>query len=68
MDCVTQFRDALQGKYGPLDWLPEPDGAIRRFNVPGGKQGTLNGWYLLFADGIASGCFGGCLFGGSKHG
>ncbi len=44
--------------FGPLDLLPEPDGAIHRFHVPGDKQGSLNGWYLLFLDGIASGCFG----------
>jgi putative DNA primase/helicase len=58
MDGVIQFRDALQAAYGPLDWLPEPDGTIRRFHVVGDKQGSLNGWYLLFLDGIASGCFG----------
>ena len=58
MDCVTQYRDALQSVFGPLDWLPEPDGSIHRFRVLGDKPGTLNGWYLLFADGIASGCFG----------
>ena len=58
MDRVIQFRDALQGAFGPLDWLPEPDGAIHRFHAPGDKQGSLNGWYLLFLDGIASGCFG----------
>jgi putative DNA primase/helicase len=58
MDCVTAFRDALQAHYGPLDWLPIPDGSIHRFHVPGDKPGSLNGWYLLFADGIASGCFG----------
>lgn len=58
MDGVTLFRDALQADYGPLDWLPVPDGSIRRFHVPGDKQGSLNGWYLLFLDGIASGCFG----------
>jgi putative DNA primase/helicase len=58
MDCVIQFRDALQATYGPLEWLPIPDGTIHRHHVPGDKQGTCNGWYLLFADGIASGCFG----------
>jgi putative DNA primase/helicase len=58
MDCVIQFRDALQAAYGPLDWLPIPDGDIHRFHVPGDKQGSLNGWYVLHADGIASGCFG----------
>ncbi|MGH8436477.1 MAG: hypothetical protein ACRERX_18835 [Pseudomonas sp.] len=57
MDCVISFRDALQNVYGPLDWLPMPDGSIHRFHVPGDKSGTHNGWYLLFADGIPSGCF-----------
>lgn len=55
---MSQFRDALQADYGPLDWLPEPDGTIHRFHIAGDKQGSLNGWYLLFLDGIASGCFG----------
>lgn len=58
MDCIGQFRQALEGAFGPLDWLPIPDGMIHRFRVPGDKPGTLNGWYLLFADGIASGAFG----------
>ena len=58
MDCVSAFRDALQASYGPLDWLPVADGTIRRFHVPGDKAGTLNGWYVLHLDGIASGAFG----------
>ena len=58
MDYVTAFRDAMQSTFGPLDWLPIADGSIRRFHVLGDKAGTLNGWYLLFADGIASGCYG----------
>jgi putative DNA primase/helicase len=58
MDCVIAFRDAMQAHYGQLDWLPIADGSIHRFHVPGDKAGTHNGWYLLFADGIASGCFG----------
>ena len=58
MNCVIAFRDAIQAEFGPLDWLPIADGSIHRFHVPGDKPGTLNGWYLLFADGIAPGCFG----------
>ena len=58
MDGVNHFCDALQMVYGPLDWLPEPDGGIHRFHVPGDKAGTLNGWYVLYVDGIASGAFG----------
>ncbi|MEE1951066.1 toprim domain-containing protein [Pseudomonas alcaligenes] len=52
------FRDALQGIFGKLDWLPLADGLIHRFHVPGDRTGTENGWYVLFPDGIASGCFG----------
>ncbi|MDP3845937.1 MAG: toprim domain-containing protein [Pseudomonas sp.] len=58
MDCVNQFRDALQSHLGPLDLMPIPDGDIHRFYVPSDKQGSLNGWYVLHADGIAFGCFG----------
>ncbi len=65
-DATILFRDALQSVYGPLDWLPVPDGSIRRFHVPGDKSGTLNGWYTLFADGIASGAFGSWKAGGTN--
>lgn len=54
----TTFGEALQAVFGQLDWVPTADGTIHRFHVPGDKPGTLNGWYLLFADGFASGCFG----------
>lgn len=59
-DCqpVYAFCKAMQAVYGPLDWLPVPDGAINRFHVPGDKQGSENGWYVLYLDGIASGAFG----------
>lgn len=65
-DPVILFRDALQAVFGPLDWLPEPDGAIHRFRVPGDRPGTLNGWYVLFLDGIASGAFGSWRASGSQ--
>ncbi|WP_276487089.1 toprim domain-containing protein [Ectopseudomonas mendocina] len=58
MDCVTAFRDELQSVFGPLEWMPQADGGIHRFRVPGDRAGSQNGWYVLFADGIASGCFG----------
>ena len=65
-DPAILFREALQSVFGPLDWLPDPDGAIHRFHVPGDKSGTLNGWYTLFADGIASGAFGSWKAGGTN--
>ncbi|MFI8610958.1 toprim domain-containing protein [Pseudomonas sp. NPDC077649] len=58
MDCVSAFRDALQASYGPLEWVPVPDGTLRRFHVPGDKAGTCNGWYVLHLDGIAAGAYG----------
>lgn len=52
------FHEALQSTFGCLNWLPLADGSIHRFQVPGDRAGTLNGWYVLFTDGLASGCFG----------
>ena len=60
------FREALQSVYGPLDWLPEPSGVIHRFHVPGDRQGSENGWYVLYLDGIASGAFGSWKNGGTR--
>jgi putative DNA primase/helicase len=65
-DPTILFRDALQATFGPLDWLPLPDGTIHRFRVPDDKPGTLNGWYVLHLDGIASGAFGSWKAGGSS--
>jgi putative DNA primase/helicase len=64
-DATILFREALQTVYGPLDWLPLPDGAIHRFRVPDDKASTLNGWYVLYLDGIASGAFGSWKAGGT---
>ena len=58
MDCLNAFHLAMQAEFGPLDWLPRADGSIHRFHVPGDRSGSLNGWYVLHLDGIASGCFG----------
>jgi len=60
------FREALQMAYGPLDWLPVSDGQIHRFRVPDDKPGTLNGWYVLYLDGISSGAFGSWKVGGAS--
>lgn len=57
-DPVLRFRDALQAKFGPLNWLPVADGIIHRFRVPDDKFSTRNGWYVLHLEGIASGVFG----------
>ena len=59
------FRTALEDVFGPLDWLPDPDSTIHRFTVPGDKPGSLNGWYVMYVDGIASGAFGSWKQGGT---
>ncbi|MEA9996308.1 toprim domain-containing protein [Pseudomonas sp. 10B1] len=64
-DALVLFREAMQSVFGTLDWLPEPDGAIHRFTVPGDKPGSLAGWYVLYLDGIASGAFGSWKTGGA---
>lgn len=58
MDGLNAFHLAMQAEFGQLDWLPRADGSIHRFHVPGDRSGSLNGWYVLHLDGIASGCFG----------
>jgi len=65
-DAVILFREALQACYGPLDWLPVPDGEIHRFHVPGDKSSSQNAWYVLYLDGIASGAFGSWKDGGTS--
>lgn len=52
------FRDALQGVFGRLDWLPVADGELHRFHVPGDRAGSCNGWYVLHSGAIAAGAFG----------
>jgi putative DNA primase/helicase len=65
-DATILFRDALQSVFGPLDFLPVPDGQIHRFRAPDDKFGTLNCWYVLYLDGIASGAFGSWKTGGTN--
>lgn len=61
------FRNALQEAFGRLDWLPRADGEIHRFHVPSDRAGSMNGWYVLYPDGIASGCFGSWKAGSSHN-
>jgi len=35
-----------------------PDGKLHRFYIEGDRKGSLNGWYVLYGDGLASGAFG----------
>lgn len=35
-----------------------PDGKLHRFYVEGDTQGSLNGWYVFYMDGLTAGAFG----------
>lgn len=65
-DAIILFRDAFHAAYGPLDLLPEPDGAIHRFRVAEDKPGPLDGRYVFYLDGIASGALDSCKTGGAS--
>lgn len=56
-DPVMLFREAMAATFGPLDFMPTPDGEIHRFHVPGDKAGSRNGWYVLYLDGLPAGSF-----------
>lgn len=55
---IILFLDQLASTFGPLPWVPEPDGQIHRFHVPGDRTGSRNGWYVLHLNGIAYGAYG----------
>lgn len=65
-DPVILFRDELAATFGPLDFMPIPDGQIHRFHVPGDRVGSRNGWYVLHLDGLPVGIFGSWKRGGSS--
>ena len=67
MEPNQAFADVLQAAYGSLDFIPIADGGLHRFHVPGDRQGSKNGAYLLFPDGIPSGWYGTWKDGGNWH-
>jgi putative DNA primase/helicase len=58
------FRAAMEAVFGSPESLPVGDGRIHRFQVPGDRPGSRNGWYLLHADARPAGCFGSWKTGG----
>lgn len=57
-DIISQFRDemAKRGILTDVDIIP--DANLHRFHVRGDSNGSSNGWYILFIDGVPSGAFG----------
>lgn len=58
IEVTEPFLKELQAMFGQLSFIPIPDGAIHRFQIPGDRAGSRNGWYVLYADGVPSGAFG----------
>lgn len=57
-NAPEQFRQAMIEAGIGIDELPIDDGQLHRFRVEGDKNGSNNGWYVLFGDNNPKGCFG----------
>ena len=55
---INAFRQAMLDAGLPCDSDIIDDGVLHRFHVTGDKPRTLNGWYVLYSDGIPAGEFG----------
>lgn len=58
IEVTEPFLHEMQAILGPISFNPIPDGAIHRFQIPGDRAGSRNGWYVLYGDGVPSGAFG----------
>ena len=58
MNIESDFRDAMCAAGIETDATIIADGVIHRVHVEGDKPRTVNGWYVLHADGIPAGAFG----------
>ena len=65
IEVTGPFLNEMQGVFGPLPIDPIPDGEIHRFQIPGDKPGSRNGWYVLYGDGLPAGAFGSWKLGNS---
>jgi putative DNA primase/helicase len=52
------FLNAMEAKFGRLNFIPIADGMRHRFHVPGDKPGSKNGAYALYPGTIDHGWFG----------
>jgi putative DNA primase/helicase len=57
-DYGAEFRQAMADKGISTNADMIPDGAIHRVHVIGDKNGTRNGYYAFYGDGIPAGFFG----------
>lgn len=57
-DYASEFRQAMADKGISTNADVIPDGAIHRVHVIGDKNGSRNGYYAFYGDGIPAGFFG----------
>lgn len=57
-DPAIAFQSAMADAGIVINEIPIADGELHRFKVADDKNGSLNGWYVLFGDNNAKGCFG----------
>lgn len=57
-DVISNFKKALDEAGLPTKDKIIPDGKLHRFPVEGDKPGRMNGWYILYGDGVPAGVFG----------
>jgi len=57
-DISRQFQDAMRNSGVVIESEPIADGGLHRFKVEGDKNGSNNGWYVLYGDNNPKGCFG----------
>jgi len=57
-DIPTKFRQAMFDAGIATEDTPIADSQLHRFKVGGDKNGSKNGWYVLFSDNNPKGCFG----------
>jgi len=57
-DPALAFQSAMYDAGIVSDEIPIADGELHRFKVSDDKNGSRNGWYVLFGDDNPKGCFG----------
>jgi len=57
-DISKEFQDAMRNSGVVIESEPIADGVLHRFKVKGDKNGSNNGWYVLYSDNNPKGCFG----------